>query len=130
MKHMLCAVMLAGLLLSGLKATAENGNSSTSALPKIRVASNGRTFETVQGTPFVPFGVSYFHPGTGWAPQVWKKFDAEVTRKDFAQMKGLGVNCARVFLTYGSFYSKPGALDQSHNYGTVRLFGEFARFQG
>lgn len=111
MKHLLCAAMLGGLLLSVFDAAAETGNDSKTALPKIRVAANGRTFETVQGAPFVPFGVTWFHPGTGWAPQVWKKFDAEVTRKDFARMKELGVNCARVFLTYGSFYSKPGALD-------------------
>ena len=59
----------------------------------------------------MPFGVSYYRPGTGWAPQVWKKFDAEATRKDFTRMKELGVNCARVFLSYGSFYHEPGVLD-------------------
>ena len=80
-------------------------------LQKIRVARNGRGFVTENGKPFVPFGVSYYRPGTGWAPQVWKKFDAEATRKDFARMKELGVNCARVFLSYGSFYHEPGVLD-------------------
>jgi len=34
---------------------------------------------------------------------VWKQFDADTTRKDFARMKELGVNCVRVFLSYGSF---------------------------
>jgi hypothetical protein len=42
---------------------------------------------------------------------VWKKFDVEVTRKDFAIMRRQGVNCARVFLSYGSFYSQPGVLN-------------------
>ena len=56
-------------------------------------------------------GVNYYRPGTGWAPQVWKKFDAEATRQDFARMKALGVNCVRVFLSYGSFFIERDALD-------------------
>src|SRR5262249_11059560 len=72
------------------------------ALPRIKVA--GRySFKTERGEPFVPFGVSYYRPGQGWAPQLWKQFDPDATRKDFARMKARGVNCARVFLTYGSF---------------------------
>ena len=54
--------------------------------------------------------MNYYRPGTGWAPQVWKQFDAEATRKDFARMKELGINCVRVFLTYHSFYTDPGVL--------------------
>jgi endo-1,4-beta-mannosidase len=80
-------------------------------LPKVRVARNGRGFVTESGKPFVPFGVSYYRPGTGWAPQVWKQFDADATRQDFARMKEMGVNCVRVFLSFGSFYRAPGALD-------------------
>ena len=72
-------------------------------LPRIRLTADGRGFETEAGQPFVPLGLTYFRPGTGWAPQVWKQFDADATRRDFARMKGLGVNCVRVFLSYGSF---------------------------
>jgi endo-1,4-beta-mannosidase len=79
-------------------------------LPKIKIAKDGRSFQTEAGRPFVPFGVNYYRPGTGWAPQVWKQFDADATRKDFARMKKLGINCVRVFLTYGSFYTDPGVL--------------------
>jgi hypothetical protein len=79
------------------------------SLPKIRVATAGRGF-VAGGKPFVPIGVTYYRPGTGWAPQVWKKFDAETTRGDFARMKALGVNCVRVFLSYGSFLMEPDAL--------------------
>src|SRR5438034_10791297 len=79
-------------------------------LPKVRVARDGRTFITETGKPFVPFGVTYYRPGTGWAPQIWKQFDPEATRKDFARMKQLGVNCLRVFLTFHSFYTDPGEL--------------------
>ena len=79
-------------------------------LPKVRLARDSRLFETADGKPFVPFGVNYYRPGTGWAPQVWKQFDADATRRDFARMKELGVNCVRVFLTFGSFYQEPGRL--------------------
>ncbi len=79
-------------------------------LPKVRIAGDGRGFTTESGAPFVPLGVTYYRPGTGWAPQVWRQFDAEATRKDFARMKELGVNCARVFLTFHSFYTDPGVL--------------------
>jgi len=79
-------------------------------LPKVRVARNGRTFITEKGTPFVPFGVTYYRPGTGWAPQVWKQFEPEATRQDFARMKEFGVNCVRVFLSFGSFCTEPGVL--------------------
>src|SRR4051812_50095794 len=80
-------------------------------LPKIRIAKDGRPFATEDGKPFVPFGVNYYRPGTGWAPQIWKTFDAEATRKDFARMKELGINCVRVFLTYHSMHSDPGELN-------------------
>ncbi|MFA7005613.1 MAG: cellulase family glycosylhydrolase, partial [Verrucomicrobiia bacterium] len=81
------------------------------ALPKIRVAAGGRTFVTEAGKPFVPLGVNYYRPGTGWAPQLWKQFDAEATRRDLVKLCELGANCVRVFISFGSFYSKPGALD-------------------
>ncbi|MGO9202242.1 MAG: trypsin-like peptidase domain-containing protein [Limisphaerales bacterium] len=79
-------------------------------LPKVRIAGDGRGFTTESGAAFVPLGVTYYRPGTGWAPQVWRQFDAEATRKDFARMKDLGVNCARVFLSFHSFYTDPGVL--------------------
>ncbi len=97
------------LLLTGHNA-APAQSPALSRLPKIRITKNGRAFRLENGKPFVPFGVTYYRPGTGWAPQVWKQFDPEATRKDFGRMKALGVNCVRVFLTYHSFYSEPGVL--------------------
>jgi endo-1,4-beta-mannosidase len=82
--------------------------SATPELPKVRV--DGARFRTDDGKPFVPFGVNYYRPGTGWAPQVWKQFDEDATRQDFARLKALGGNCVRVFLSWGSFYEKPGDL--------------------
>ncbi len=80
-------------------------------LPRIRVADDGRGFVDARGRAFVPFGINYYRPGTGWAPQVWKKFDPEATRKDFAKLRALGGNCVRVFLTYGSFHTTAGRVD-------------------
>ena len=93
-----------GWLIAGYSLLAADAPvQKTGPLPRIRVAADGRGFETDQGKPFVPFGVNYYRPGQGWAPQLWKKFDADATRKDFTRMNELGVNCVRVFLTYGSF---------------------------
>lgn len=86
-------------------------SAAAASLPKIQISPEGRGFVTGEGRPFVPFGVNYFRPGTGWAPQVWKQFDAEATRRDFARLRALGGNCVRVFLTYGSFYREPGRLE-------------------
>jgi len=80
-------------------------------LPKILIAKDGRSFATEVGKPFVPFGVNYFRPGTGWAPQFWKTFDEKAFREDFALMREAGVNCVRVFLTYGSFMTEKGKVD-------------------
>jgi len=98
------------LCLGCLALFAVNLCAAEQRLPKVRIAKDGRSFETETGRLFVPFGVSYYRPGTGWAPQVWKQFDAEATRKDFARMKELGITCVGVFLSYGSFYSDPGVL--------------------
>jgi hypothetical protein len=103
------AVLLALFLALGAGLTAEDPV-SPGRLPKVRVSPDGRGFVTESGRPFVPFGVTYFRPGTGWAPQVWKQFDAEATRRDFARLRELGGNCVRVFLSFGSFYEKPGEL--------------------
>ena len=84
---------------------------SALTLPKIRVPAGERRFVDAQGKNFVPFGVTYYRPGTGWAPQVWTQFDPEATRNDFALMRRQGVNCARVFLSYHSFYSHAGQLN-------------------
>ena len=94
-----------------LSTTAGQGATPGAKLAGIRLAADGHSFVTDDGRAFAPFGVNYYRPGTGWAPQVWKQFDAEATRRDFARMKELGVNCVRVFLSYGSFYMEPGALD-------------------
>jgi hypothetical protein len=82
----------------------------TTKLPKIKVQQD--VFVDENGKTFVPIGLNYYRPKTGWAPQVWKQFDANAIRNDFQIMKSLGVNCVRVFLSYGSFYNEPGKLNE------------------
>jgi len=104
--------LIALLLLPGIGCCGHNPESSApQSMAKIKVARDARAFVTSKGKPFAPFGVNYYRPGTGWAPQVWKKFDLEATRQDFQRMKTLGINCVRVFLTYGSFYTTLGKLN-------------------
>jgi beta-galactosidase GanA len=99
------------LLLLGACLGAHAHSAGKAPLPKIQISADGRGFVTAKGKPFVPFGLTYYRPGTGWAPQLWKKFDAAATRRDFIRMKELGVNCVRVFISYDSFYLEPGKLE-------------------
>jgi beta-galactosidase GanA len=108
--------LLALFLASAIACPA--AESTTPPLPRIRVADDGRGFVTADGRPWVPFGVNYYRPGTGWAPQVWKQFDADAVRRDFKKLRGLGATCVRVFLTYGSFLQEPGVL---HPEGWAKL---------
>lgn len=98
------------LLAVAWPAATSAADTKSAKLSKIRVSKDGHSLETSKGRPFVPFGVNYFRPGTGWAPQLWKQFDADATRKDFARLKELGGNCVRVFLSYGSFLMETNRL--------------------
>ncbi|MFH1718011.1 MAG: beta-galactosidase, partial [Planctomycetota bacterium] len=70
----------------------------------ITVAPDVRGFaERGSGIVYIPFGTNYYDPHTGWAPKLWRQFDAEKVRKHFRVMSELGINCARIFLTAGSF---------------------------
>ncbi len=76
-----------------------------------RIVIAGEEFATHSGTPFVPFGVNYFRPDTGWAPKVWQQFDPDPVGADLRRLADLGATCVRVFLTFASFYTEPGKLD-------------------
>ena len=110
MKLRLLPILIASLFLAlGLM---ESTGAVQNRLPAIRLSPDGRSFQTENGKPYMPMGINYYRPGTGWAPQLWKQFDREATRQDFVRMKELGVNCVRVFISYGSFYMKPGVLSE------------------
>ncbi len=80
-------------------------------LGRISVDREHRMLRAAGGSPFVPFGMTYYRPDTGWAPQLWKKFDPDATRRDLELIKRLGGNTIRVFVSFGSFYRTPGELD-------------------
>ena len=79
----------------------------------IVMRADGRGFvERDSGRPYVVFGTNYYDPHTGWAPKIWRQFDSEKVRRHFQVMGKLGVNCARVFLTAGSFQPNAETIEQ------------------
>lgn len=90
---------------------------------KVVVSKDGSGFETASGKPFIPWGVNYFRPETGWAPKVWRMFDPAITRMDFERLKKMGGNCVRVFLTYNEFLTQPDKVNE----GGLKKFDEFLK---
>jgi len=76
----------------------------------VRIAPEGQVF-TVSGQPWHPFGCNYFDPHVGWAPKLWREFDAARVQEHFRVMRELGVNVVRVFLTAQSFFPNPPELE-------------------
>jgi len=83
-------------------------------LPKVTIDGTKKTFIDSNNQPFVPCGVSYYRPDTGWPPQNWKKFDEKLVRQDFKRMKDMGLNVARIFTQLGTFYTEPGKLNEEY----------------
>jgi hypothetical protein len=76
------------------------GCSFSPRMGMISTAADGRGFvEKTSGKPFVPFGVNYYDPNTGWPPHVWSRFDPNMVTIHFKIMGRFGINCARVSLT-------------------------------
>lgn len=61
---------------------------------------------------YVPFGTNYYDPHTGWAPKLWRQFDPDTVRRHFQVMDKIGVSCARVFLTAGSFQPNADTVEE------------------
>jgi len=79
----------------------------------IVVSADGQGFaERDSGRPYIPFGTNYYDPHTGWAPKIWRQFDADKVRQQFLLMSKLGVNCARVFLTAGNFQPDSDTINE------------------
>ncbi len=82
-------------------------------LERIIMSADGSGFVThASGEPYIPFGTNYFDPHTGWAPKLWRQFDAVRVRRHFELMSKLGVNCARMFLTAGSFQATADKVEE------------------
>ncbi|MBN2127984.1 MAG: beta-galactosidase [Sedimentisphaerales bacterium] len=106
------------IALSGCAAlTGESGKAKKLGL--VAVTPDGTGFvEQIPGLlgtelrPFVPFGTNYYDPNTGWPPKLWQQFDPDRVTQHFRVMSELGVNCARVFLTAGSFQPDVNTVDE------------------
>jgi len=89
------------------------GAAEPSKMELIVVTSDGKGFaERDSGRSYIPFGTNYYDPHTGWAPKIWRQFDAEKVREHFQLMSKIGINCARVFLTAGSFQPDAKTVDE------------------
>ena len=111
MQMMPKCIAVGAVVLLSIAASAWSADvAATNALPKVRVAADGRHFETADGKSFVPFGVNYYRPNTGWPPKIWRLFDPVATAKDLALLKQYGGNCVRVFVTAGSMLGENGQL--------------------
>lgn len=99
------------IIATGIHITEVTADSSNMEL--IVVSAGGQGFaERDSGRSYIPFGTNYYDPHTGWAPKIWRQFDADKVREHFVVMKKLGVNCARVFLTAGSFQPEAKTIDE------------------
>jgi len=99
-------LLLSAMTLAGAAATGP-------ALGLVTISPDGQGFvEKSSGRPFTPFGVNYYDPNTGWAPKIWRQFDARRVTRHFEVMRDLGVNCARVFLTAATFQPDVNTVDE------------------
>lgn len=102
------ALMVTAIAFSMVSSAAEH-----SKMELIVIAPDGRGFaERDSGRPYIVFGTNYYDPHTGWAPKIWRQFDTEKVREHFGLMSKIGVNCARVFLTAGSFQPNAETIDE------------------
>jgi hypothetical protein len=80
---------------------------SLPALPRIRVADDGRRFVDASGRTFVPWGFNYDHDAPGRLIEDYWEDEWEEVEQDFREMKDLGANTVRVHLQFGKFMDGP-----------------------
>jgi hypothetical protein len=98
----ICSLIVAALCTSAFAAD----------LPFVEVDQSTTTALRLRGTdrPYVAVGVNYFDHMTGWAPQIWRRFDPERVGKHLDMIRDNGFNAIRVFLTQNSFHREPGVV--------------------
>ncbi len=94
------------------------------AIGFIKVAPDNWTFvDSATGKTFTPVGCNYYDAHTGWAPHFWAEFDPNHIERDFARMKDLGVNIARIpILTGNPWIERLGPSEFKANPDTVANF--------
>ena len=104
---------LAVLAVAAIGLSVTSSAAEPSKMQLIVTRADGRGFvERDSGRNYIVFGTNYYDPHTGWAPKIWRKFDAEKVRRHFQVMSKLGINCARVFLTAGSFQPNAETIEE------------------
>ena len=80
--------------------------STPKPLDFIRIAADKSSFET-DGKPWRPMGFNYDHDDAGVLLEDYWDRDWDRVRGDFAEMKALGANAARIHLQLGKFLDGP-----------------------
>ena len=68
-----------------------------------------------QGDPetrYVPVGCNYFDPHSGWAPQIWSKFEIDQINSNFAKIADAGFNTIRIFLDISTLNPEKGVFSK------------------
>lgn len=79
----------------------------------VAIANESTQVSLLGGSNAKIYGVNYYRPNTGWAPQLWVRYDKSSVESDFKKIHSLGLNTVRVFLTYKSFFWGGSKLDLS-----------------
>lgn len=99
-----------GVVALGLLATLNVAPAAEMPFIEVDPASTTAFRERGTGKPFVPVGLNYFDPDTGWAPKIWQRFDEQRVRRHLRLVAEQGFNTVRVFITLQSFEQQPGKL--------------------
>ncbi|MBW8041319.1 MAG: cellulase family glycosylhydrolase [Planctomycetes bacterium] len=106
-------LIFAAMVVIAIGLSMTSSAAERSKMQLIVVSDDGEGFaECDSRRPYIPFGTNYYDPHTGWAPKIWRKFDADKVREHFRLMSEIGVNCARVFLTAASFQPDVGTINE------------------
>jgi endo-1,4-beta-mannosidase len=98
------------VFISIVSAPPQAAQTNASEREFVRVSPDGRGF-AVGEHPWYPMGCNYFDPHVGWAPKMWREFDAAKVEEHFRVMRGLGVNVVRFFIAAQSFFPEPPNLE-------------------
>jgi endo-1,4-beta-mannosidase len=104
------ALVALALAIALLASRAGGGRAKEDRAGFVALAQPGPGFQ-LSGRPWHPFGCNYFDPHVGWAPKLWREFDAARVEEHFRIMRDLGVNVVRVFLTAQTFFPDGETLD-------------------
>jgi endo-1,4-beta-mannosidase len=77
---------IVSVILVSISPFAAIGAINRPSMELITVAPDGQSFiESDSGCSYIPFGTNYYDPYTGWAPKLWRLFDAEKVRQHFRE---------------------------------------------